>query len=137
MDDEDRSPTPSGPPVAAAADRLHLLGRDYWLVLSTPAATTTAQDVADHVDEHLTWLLGLEDEGTLLMSGPLLEGDDVRPGSGVTVLRAPDAAAAAAIASADPFVVAGLRTPAVYRWHVNEGSVGVTVSLGTGTYRWH
>lgn len=55
----------------------------------------------------------------------------------MTVLRAPDGAAAAAIAAADPFVVVGLRTPSVFGWRVNEGAIGVTVSLGTGTYRWH
>lgn len=113
-----------------------LLGRDYWLVLSTPEPTCTAADVAEHLHEHLAWLLALEADGVLFLSGPLLEGPGTGPGSGVTVLRAPDAAAAAALAAADPFVVAGLRTPAVHRWRVNEGSVGVTVSLGTGRYSW-
>jgi predicted Rossmann fold nucleotide-binding protein DprA/Smf involved in DNA uptake len=36
----------------------------------------------------------------------------------------------------DPFVRAGLRTFAVYRWRLNEGCVGVRLSLGTGTYEW-
>ena len=68
-----------------------LLGRDYWLVLSTPAAGTGAADVARRVDEHLDWMLGLEAAGVIVMSGPLTEGPDVRPGSGVTVLRAQSA----------------------------------------------
>ena len=32
---------------------------------------------------------------------------------------------------------AGLRTFEVYRWRLNEGSVSVRMSLGTGTYDWH
>lgn len=126
----------AGPPHDVS-DRLRLLARDYWLVLSTPAPTTTAEDLRAHLDAHLAWLVGLEEDGTLLMSGPLLEGDGVGPGSGVTVLRAAGAQAAAAIAAQDPFVRAGLRTPSVFRWRVNEGSVGITVSLATGTYTWH
>jgi len=41
-----------------------------------------------------------------------------------------------AVAAGDPFVRAGLRTFAVYRWRLNEGCVGVRLSLGTGTYEW-
>lgn len=117
--------------------RIRLLARDYWLVMWSPTPTTTAADITLHLPHHLDWLIGLEGEGTLLMSGPLLEGAGVRPGSGVTILRAPDAAAAADLAAGDPFVRAGLRTPSVYRWQLNEGSIGITVSLGTGTFGWH
>ncbi|MFC8662035.1 YciI family protein [Streptomyces sp. NPDC057199] len=113
-----------------------LLRRDYWLVLSTPLAPTTAADFERHLADHLTWLLRLEDEGTVLMSGPLTSGPGTRPGSGVTVLRAESADHARQIADADPFVVAGLRTPEVFRWQVNEGAINIRVSLGTGTYAW-
>lgn len=54
----------------------------------------------------------------------------------MTVLRAGDEETARRIAAEDPFVRAGLRTFEVYRWRVNEGSVGVRVSLGTGGYEW-
>jgi uncharacterized protein YciI len=113
-----------------------LLGRDYWLVLSTPGPTTAGGDIKAMLADHLEWLLGLETRGAVLMSGPLTEGPGTGPGSGVTVLRARDFAAATAIAEADPFVVAGLRTYQIFKWQVNEGSVGITVSLGTGTYTW-
>jgi uncharacterized protein YciI len=113
-----------------------LLGRDYWLVLSTPLATTTAADVESHVEAHLAWLLELESTGAVFLSGPLTSGPDVGPGSGVTVLRAESAERARAIAEADPFVVAGLRTVEIFGWRVNEGAVEVRVSLGTGTYAW-
>jgi uncharacterized protein YciI len=120
----------------APVDRSRLLARDYWLILSTPAAGTDQAAIDAHVDGHLAWLLELERADVLFASGPLLSGPGVGPGSGVTVLRAPDEEAARRIAVGDPFVRAGLRTFAVHRWRLNEGCVSVRVSLGTGTYEW-
>ena len=113
-----------------------LLGRDYWLIWSVPLAGTDRQAIDEHVEKHVAWLLGLEADGVLFLSGPLLSGPGTGPGSGVTVIRADDQDAARAIAAGDPFVQAGLRTFTLHRWRLNEGSVGVTISLGTGTYRW-
>ncbi len=117
-------------------DLSSLLGRDYWLILSTPHALTTDVAINDVVPEHVRWLLDLERQQTLLLSGPLLSGPDVGPGSGVTVLRAEDEGEASRIAEQDPFVKAGLRSFAVFRWRLNEGSISVRVSLGTGRYDW-
>jgi uncharacterized protein len=122
-------------PVTAPA-LAGLLGRDYWLVWSVPLAGTDQQAIDEHAEKHVAWLLGLEADGVLFLSGPLLSGPGTGPGSGVTVIRAEDQDAARAIAAADPFVQAGLRTFMLHRWRLNEGSVGVTISLGTGTYRW-
>jgi hypothetical protein len=52
------------------------------------------------------------------------------------VIRASDADAAEAVAARDPFVRAGLRMFTVHRWRLNEGSIGVRISLGTATYDW-
>jgi uncharacterized protein YciI len=117
-------------------DRRALLGRDYWLVLSAPLDTTTGADIERHVDEHIAWLLKLEADGVLFLSGPLVSGRGTGPGSGVTVLRAGTAAEAEAVAAADPFVIAGLRTFQVFGWRVNEGSIQIRLSLGTGSYAW-
>ena len=114
-----------------------LLGRDYWLAVWRPHDSTTAEDIAAVVDEHVEWLLGLESDGALLLSGPLLEGPGTRPGSGITVVRAADADEARRLAEQDPFVRAGLRTFDLFRWRINEGSVGVTLDLGSGSFRWH
>jgi uncharacterized protein len=114
-----------------------LLARDYWLILSTPRPDTDRAAIEAHVEDHVAWLLKLEREDVLFVSGPLLSGPGVGPGSGVTVVRADEEAAARGIASSDPFVQAGLRTFEVYRWRLNEGSVTVRLSLGTGTYEWH
>jgi uncharacterized protein len=121
---------------AVSVDRGRLLARDYSLILSTPAAGTDEAAIDTHVDGHLAWLLELERAGALFASGPLLSGPGVGPGSGVTVLRAPDEEAARLIAAADPIASAGLRTFEVHRWRLNEGCVSLRVSLGTGTYEW-
>ena len=120
----------------APADLSQLLARDYWLVLSTPGADVGRAAIEEHVQAHVAWLLDLEQAGVLFLSGPLLSGPGVGPGSGVTVLRADDEDAARLIAAGDPFVLAGLRTFEVYAWRLNEGSVCVRMSLGTGTYEW-
>ena len=125
---------PGAGPLAPELSRL--LGRDYWLIWSVPMADTTQQAIDEHAEKHVAWMLGLEADGVLFLSGPLLSGPGTRPGSGVTVIRASDEDAARAIAAADPFVQAGLRTFTVHRWRLNEGSVGVTISLGTGTLDW-
>ena len=127
----------SSQPPAVPAVPARLLGRDYWLVLSTPAAGTDEAAVEAHVKGHIAWLLELERTDVLFASGPLLSGPGVGPGSGVTVLRAPDEDTARVIAAGDPFARAGLRTFQVHRWRLNEGSIGLRLSLGTGTYDWH
>jgi uncharacterized protein len=113
-----------------------LLGRDYWLVLSTPVAGTSQADIDARAGQHIAWLLGLEQDGVLFLSGPLLSGPGTGPGSGVTVLRAAGQDEAESIAARDPFVLAGLRTFTVHRWRLNEGSIGVRLSLGAGRYDW-
>lgn len=120
--------TPAEPP--------QLLGRDYWLILSTPMAGTAQEAIDGCAVEHIAWLLGLEKDGVLFLSGPLLSGPGTGPGSGVTVLRAAGQDEAEAIAARDPFVLAGLRTFTVHQWRLNEGSIGVRLSLGTGRYEW-
>jgi hypothetical protein len=124
-------------PVATTTpERSGLLGRDYWLILSTPVAGTGRADIDACAPEHIAWLLGLERDGVLFLSGPLLSGPGTGPGSGVTVLRATGENEAASIAANDPFAVKGLRTFAVHRWRLNEGSIGVRLSLGAATYDW-
>jgi uncharacterized protein YciI len=121
---------------ATPAGRPGLLGRDYWLILSTPVTGTGQADIDACAPEHIAWLLGLERDGVLFLSGPLLSGPGTGPGSGMTVLRAADEDEAGSIAANDPFAVKGLRTFTVHRWRLNEGSVGVRLSLGTATYDW-
>ena len=117
-------------------DLSRLLGRHYWMVLSTPTTHATAAAVDAQVADHVGWLLGLERQGILFASGPLVQGPRVGAGSGMTLLRADSEADVHQIAAEDPFVRAGLRTFEVYLWRLNEGSISISVSLGTGTYEW-
>jgi uncharacterized protein len=117
-------------------DRSNLLGRDYFVVFSRPVEGVGPDRIEAHRDAHIAWLLVLEAAGVLFISGPLLSGPDVRAGYGITVLRAENEEAAAAIAAEDPFRTAGLRRSDVYRWRVNEGSIGIRLSLGTGGLEW-
>jgi hypothetical protein len=126
----------SGQRLAEQADLSRLLRRDYWLVLSTPAAGIDQAAIDAYAGEHIRWLLELERDDVLFLSGPLLSGPGTGPGSGATVIRAADQDAARSIAARDPFVLARLRTFTVHRWRLNEGSIGVRISLGTGTYDW-
>lgn len=123
--------------MSGTVDRSLLLGRDYWLVIWTPTAGTSAADIEAHLDAHLGWLLDLEQTGELFLSGPLIAGPRVGPGSGITVLRPDNEDAARQIATADPFVTAGLRTFELLQWRLNEGALTLTLSLGTASYRWH
>jgi uncharacterized protein len=124
----DQEPAPS--PLSG------LLGRDYWLIMSAPVPGTGQAAIDARVEEHVRWLLDLEANGRLFLSGPLLSGPGTGPGSGMTVIRAADRAEAQSIAERDPFVLAGLRTFTAYQWRLNEGSVGIRISLGQGTYHW-
>jgi uncharacterized protein YciI len=130
-----------GPPVPLRGDDPReppaaLLGREYWLIRSSPRETTTTQDIERVAGEHVDWLLKLEADGVVFLSGPLTSGPGVSAGSGITVLRADSAAEAAEIAAADPFVTHGLRTFEVFGWRVNEGAIQLGVSLGAGRFTW-
>jgi len=116
-------------------DTAAFLAQDYWVVLWRPVAGTSADQIAEHLDAHLAWMLDLERAGQVLASGPLLEGPGTAPGTGLSIFRAADAAAAADLARQDPFVLAGLRGFDVLRWRLMEGSLTVRLSFGTSTYQ--
>lgn len=122
---------------AIPVDKSRFLGRRYWVVRWLPAPGTTPAGIERVLDAHLSWLLGLERLGKLFLSGPVLSGPQVGPGSGFTVLNVGSEKEARTIAAADPFVDAGLRTFELFDWLINEGEVHVQLSLGTGTYLWH
>ncbi len=118
-------------------DKSKMLGRRYWVVQWVPAPDTTPADIERVLDDHLSWLLGVERLGKLFLSGPVTSGPQVGPGSGFTVLKGESEDEVRAIAAGDPLVIAGLRSFALFTWVVNEGEVHVQLSLGTGTYVWH
>ncbi|MFI8793730.1 YciI family protein [Streptomyces sp. NPDC055105] len=87
-------------------------------------------------DEHLLWLLGLERDGVVFLSGSLVSREGVGPGSGVTVLRAESEEEARVIAETDAFVRAGLRTVQGYGWRLNKGAIDLRLWLGADAVDW-
>jgi uncharacterized protein YciI len=116
-------------------ERPAMLGAQLWVVRWIPREGVTTADVEATLDDHLEWMLGLEEAGQVVASGPLTSGPGVTPGAGLTILRTSTDQEAAALAAQDPFVVKGLRTFEVLGWTVMEGALTVRVSFGTTTYR--
>jgi uncharacterized protein YciI len=116
-------------------DRRAMLGAQLWVVRWIPRQGVTAADVEAALDDHLEWMLALEDAGHVVASGPLTSGPGSQPGAGLTVLRTATEQEAAALAAKDPFVAKGLRSFEVFGWRVMEGVLTVRLSFGTTTYR--
>jgi uncharacterized protein YciI len=104
-----------------------MLRKKLYVVLSKGGAA--AADIAQHLPQHLEYMIDLEKKGVLFASGPLAEADGKTRGDGLTILRAASAEAARRIAEADPFVVKGLRTFELREWTVMEGSLGIKVNF--------
>ena len=82
-----------------------------------------------HLLEHLRYIVELERSDVLFASGPFSQGEDVRLGDGMTILRADSADQARAIAEQDPFVRQRARTFSIKQWTINEGSLSVKVKF--------
>lgn len=91
---------------------------------------TAGSDLNPLLADHLEYLMTVESQGRLFASGPMGSREK---GAGLTVVRAPDEAAAREIADADPLFKAGLRTYTVQSWTVMEGTITIKVNFSTGT----
>jgi uncharacterized protein len=104
-----------------------MLRKKLYVVLSKGGAA--AAEIAEHLPQHLEYMIGLEKKGVLFASGPLAEAGGKTRGDGLTILRASSAEAARQLAEADPFVVKGLRSFELREWTVMEGSLGIKVNF--------
>jgi uncharacterized protein len=107
-------------------------GVALYVVLGAPTerwAGTAEDELALTIRRHMVWMLDLERTGALFAGGPLDVRVDAWADSGLYVLRSGSLADAAALAARDPLVVAGLRTPSVRSWTVNQGCLSLTVRL--------
>jgi uncharacterized protein YciI len=102
---------------------LEMTPKDKWPDLSAGFP----QDFATTLLAHLKWLEALEQEGKLVLSGPV--DMDSGLGPGLSVIRAASREEAEALAATEPFAIAGYRDNAVRSWSVNEGSLTVRVNL--------
>lgn len=107
-----------------------MLRQTLYVITTTPARGEGMQDV---LPAHLDYQIKMERDGILFGAGPLFEEGDTVPYGGMIVVRAKDEAEARALADADPFHAAGLRTYKVNRWMLNEGAMNFTVRYSDQT----
>jgi len=107
------------------------LALELYVVESTPAKGP--DDVKDNLQAHLAYQKKMEEQGILVMAGPLSDpGGDNMLGGGLIIYRADSMATAREIASQDPMHQAGARSFTLRKWLVNEGSLTFSVGLSTG-----
>ena len=83
--------------------------------------------------DHYRWIIALEKEGLVFGSGPLFKADGSQ-GVGMTIFRAPDQVAAAAMAALDPFVSGGAASFTIERWQVNEGRITMSIDFSDQSF---
>ena len=104
-----------------------MMAREYYVIENRMRADPS--ELGPHLEAHLRFMIALEKDGTLFLSGPLYDRDDRMTGDGITVVRAASIDEAEEIAQRDPFVQAGLREPRVSKWVVNEGRIALSIDL--------
>ena len=109
-----------------------MLQKRLYVVLTTPLKPLS--ELATVLSEHLEYMIGLEKGGVLFASGPFLVGEQIAPGSGMTILRASSLEEAKATAEQDPFYASGMRSFEVREWQLNEGSFTLTLHYSDRSY---
>lgn len=101
----------------------------YVIVTRMTAPSDDAIEVLrPRLTAHLDWLNDLEARGILFAAGPVRDaGQADWDGTGMFVIRAASIDEARALAEAEPFHAAGLRSFDLFPWQVNEGGFSVQV----------
>src|SRR6266705_1819860 len=123
--------------MSALQDRINeltsrMLQKELYVVLTTPIKPIS--ELLPLLPDHLNYMIDLEKRGMLFASGPFLAGNDLLPGTGMTILRAGSLEEAEAIAGEAPLNKSGMRTFEVRTWQLNEGSFTVTVNYSDRRY---
>lgn len=84
---------------------------------------------------HLDFMVELEKEGLLLLSGPLTTEDGKFGHFGLTVLNVATIAEARAIWADEPFYHAGQRDADFFIWRLMEGRLNVSLDLSDRSFR--
>jgi len=105
-----------------------LAGRVYFIIFWE--LVEGAGDRRPIHPEHIAYAKRLEAEGRLFSAGPFLGADGVPDGRGMFVLRVDSADEAHAIAQAEPYYRAGLRTYRLEAWRRSEGAINLRVDIG-------
>ena len=107
------------------------LALELFVVESTPAKGPEA--VKENLPAHLAYQRSLEEQGILVMAGPVSDptGEEMF-GGGLIIYRASSMDEATKLTSADPMHQSGARSFTLRKWLVNEGSISLNVGLSTG-----
>jgi uncharacterized protein YciI len=89
----------------------------------------------ENLGAHLRWMIDAESRGSIFLSGPVSGGDGSTQLDGLTIIRAPDAAAATQLANEDPLVRIQAVAFEIHEWTINEGSISLAVSLSDSSVR--
>ena len=101
-----------------------MLNRTLFVAVSTLVGSK--EQLGALLEEHLAFMIGLEEKGVLFASGPFME-NNVSDGGGMSIVRAVSANEARTILDRDPLVVAKVRKYDLREWHLMEGNIQVTV----------
>jgi uncharacterized protein YciI len=104
-----------------------LLRKELWVVHATTIGN--AADLVPHLQAHLVYMLGLEEQGKVLAGGPFLHLDGSNSGNGMFILRAADETEARSLMAGDPLNRPGLRRYDLSRWQMNIGRLDISLML--------
>jgi uncharacterized protein YciI len=110
--------------------------KTFQLVLLRQAGSPKFMDervVQATQEAYLAWLKKLHAVGTVLVSGPIEKGGDLR---GAMVLDVPTKAEAETVVKDDPWVKAGRDVPEVHPWWAADGIMRKTTDVTRLTARW-
>ena len=103
------------------------LACEMYAIISTPV---NPEKLQENLPAHLAYQAEREQEGKLVMAGPLSDlSGDLMEGVGMIIYRADSLADATAMADADPMHKTGTREYTIRRWLVNEGSFQLDIKL--------
>ncbi|MGW4029512.1 YciI family protein [Streptomyces sp. NPDC004838] len=117
---------------AGASPTAGSLNKQFFVIFSDPGPRPA--ELPAQIPAHLAYLIGLEKQGALLMSGPFLDATGNPGPSGMLIVRATSAEEAAALAAADPFHSSGARTFRVEEWQVHQGRIDIAVDFSDRSY---
>jgi uncharacterized protein YciI len=123
------------------ASGIEEFGRNFyrkllWAVLTRPARA--GEIPQERLLEHLRYQVDLEKRGLLFaagpLSGPLSGPDDLPSGYGLILIRAENEKEARTICDADPLHASGLRIYDLFKWHMHEGRISMTITLSDSRF---
>lgn len=108
-------------PMNAASRSINLpdqlaKNHDVQFLVHSRLAVPDAAQIHPYLQEHLSFLRSLRDQGILQIAGPFFTPEGKNTGNGFYVLRVDSLDEARRIASEDPFHKRGLRNPGVEPW---------------------